>query len=161
VSALSGVPSCLAESDHEGQNPCPPPECRQERGKPINLSSSDASRGSGILLGSAGLPTEDLSEPQLKHFFFVGNAVAPTALVGAEIFGEHALLRSLAVSANQREQGLGSLLVAHLEQARSRMRSAANFLLTTTARDFFARRGYESVARESAPPSIRTTREFA
>ena len=112
-------------------------------------------------MGSAGLPTEDLSEPPLKHFFFVGTAVAPTALVGAEIFGEHALLRSLAVSANQREQGLGSLLVAHLEQHARECGVRQIFLLTTTARDFFARRGYESVARESAPPSIRTTREFA
>jgi amino-acid N-acetyltransferase len=127
----------------------------------VPISRHPTLQGVRNLLGSAGLPTEDLSEPQLEHFFFVGNAVTPTALVGAEIFGEHALLRSLAVSANQREQGLGSLLVAHLEQHARECGVGQIFLLTTTARDFFARRGYESVARESAPASIRRTREFA
>jgi amino-acid N-acetyltransferase len=125
-----------------------------------SISRHPTLQGVRNVLGSAGLPTEDLSEPQLEHFFFVGTAVAPTALVGAEIFGEHALLRSLTVNADQREHGLGSLLVARLEQYARECGVRQIFLLTTTARDFFARRGYESFARESAPPAIRTTREF-
>ncbi len=35
------------------------------------------------------------------------------------------------------------------------------YLLTTTAEDFFARRGYVRIGREKAPRTIRSTREFA
>ena len=35
------------------------------------------------------------------------------------------------------------------------------YLLTTTAEDFFARRGYVRIARDEAPETIRATREFA
>ncbi len=44
-------------------------------------------------------------------------------------------------------------------RARSGVRSL--FLLTTTAEEFFGQRGYARVARESAPETIRSTREFA
>jgi amino-acid N-acetyltransferase len=35
------------------------------------------------------------------------------------------------------------------------------YLLTTTAEEFFARRGYRRTERSSAPVAIRNTREFA
>ena len=35
------------------------------------------------------------------------------------------------------------------------------YLLTTTAEDFFARRGYVRIARDEAPETIRAAREFA
>jgi amino-acid N-acetyltransferase len=127
----------------------------------LPISRHPTLKGVRNLLGSTGLPSEDLCEPQLEHFFFVGAAEAPTALVGAEMYGEYALLRSLAVAANQRKHGLGSQLVAHLEQHVRESGVRQIFLLTTTAEDFFARRGYESLERKFAPLSIQKTREFA
>jgi amino-acid N-acetyltransferase len=58
------------------------------------------------LLEAEGLPASDLSETHLEHFFITGSDGAPSALVGLEIYGEVALLRSLVVSAAARTQGL-------------------------------------------------------
>jgi amino-acid N-acetyltransferase len=68
------------------------------------------------LLEAEGLPASDLTEAHLEHFFFTGTDGAPSALVGLEIRGEYALLRSLVVSAAARSQGLGSALVLHAEE---------------------------------------------
>lgn len=114
-----------------------------------------------VLLASAGLPTEDLSERHCEHFFYTGEADAPTGLVGLEIVGDVALLRSLVVGAENRGLGAGAALVSHAEQAARDAGASSIYLLTTTAEDFFAKRGYRRTPRDSAPPAIRATREFA
>jgi amino-acid N-acetyltransferase len=97
----------------------------------------------------------------MEHFFFCGPAQAPTGLVGVEFHGPNALLRSLAVNPAARSRGVGAALITHAE-AHARSRGARSmFLLTTTAEEFFRRHGYASVARDSAPPAIRGSREFA
>ena len=125
------------------------------------IRSGPALSGAERLLASADLPTSDLADAQLQLFFYTGTATAPTGLVGLELYGEAALLRSLVVAPSARASGAGSALLAHAEsQARSHgVRSL--YLLTTTAGEFFGRRGYARVARESAPVPIRSTREFA
>lgn len=55
------------------------------------------------LLEAEKLPASDLTETHLEHFFFTGADGAPSALVGLEIYGEAALLRSLVVSARMVE----------------------------------------------------------
>lgn len=117
--------------------------------------------GAERLLASAGLPTSDLAEAQLQHFFYAGTAAVPTGLVGLELYGETALLRSLVVVPAARTIGAGSALLAHAESHARSHGVRELYLLTTTAEDFFTRRGYARVARESAPDSIRGTREFA
>lgn len=113
------------------------------------------------LLEAAQLPTADLTDAHCRHFFYSGPESAPAGLVGLELLGDVALLRSLAVIPQARAMGLGSALVAHAEAyARSNGVSAV-YLLTTTAEKFFARLGYTAAARDSAPPAIRATREFA
>src|SRR5580658_1163129 len=57
------------------------------------------------MLANAGLPVEDLSEGQLEHFFYAGSDASPTGLVGLEIYGADALLRSLVVEERERGQG--------------------------------------------------------
>lgn len=118
-------------------------------------------QGTRRLLLSGGLPNEDLTESHLEHFFYVGQASAPSALVGIEVLGQHALLRSLVVRSDQRGRGIGSLLVDHVEQHARGCAVQRVFLLTTTARDYFARHGYEYLDRQAAPPAIQATREFA
>ncbi len=113
------------------------------------------------LLASAGLLTEDLTEQHCEHFFYLGTADALAGLVGLEIFGDVALLRSLAVAPCERGKGTGSALVTRAEQAARDAGVGTIYLLTTTAETFFARRGYQRTPRESAPPAIRATREFA
>jgi amino-acid N-acetyltransferase len=113
------------------------------------------------LLDAAALPSSDLTDAHMEHFFFCGSADAPTALVGLELHGASALLRSLVVHPDARLTGIGKMLVEHAEtQARARG-VRAMYLLTTTASGFFQLRGYTLAARETAPSEIRITREFA
>src|SRR5882762_1518979 len=79
------------------------------RGEPL-LSTAVA------LLQSQGLPVSDITEKHLEHFFFIGSDDSPTGLVGLEVYGTDALLRSLVVGDNARRKGLGSELVEHAEQ---------------------------------------------
>ena len=113
------------------------------------------------LLQSAELPIEDLTDSHLEHFFLAGSLESPVGLVGLELFGRHALLRSLMVDPRVRTTGIGSRLVEHAE-AHARAHGVESiYLLTTTADDFFSARGYARTERSSAPESIRGTREFA
>jgi hypothetical protein len=54
--------------------------------------------GAARLLASAELPSEDLTDGHLEHFFCVGNASTPHGLIGLELHEEDALLRSLVVA---------------------------------------------------------------
>ncbi len=113
------------------------------------------------LLQAQGLPISDITDEHLEHFFFIGSDGSPTGLVGVEMYGTEALLRSLVVAENARTRGVGSALVRHAEEYASSHRVDAMYLLTTTAEQFFERLGYESIDRSLAPPAIESTREFA
>jgi len=113
------------------------------------------------LLAAEGLPVADVTDAHLEHFFCVGSDESPTALVGLEIYGTDALLRSLVVGPDARTKGLGSALVRHAEHYAAARHVQAIYLLTTTAESFFERLGYRRVDRMQAPASIQSTREFA
>jgi amino-acid N-acetyltransferase len=113
------------------------------------------------LLEAQGLPISDITEEHLEHFFYFGSDGSPTALVGVEIYGTDALLRSLVVSAAARTQGLGSALVLHAEEYAAAHQVRALYLLTTTAEPYFEHRGYRRIDRSEAPSAIQSTREFA
>ncbi|HYX66682.1 MAG TPA: arsenic resistance N-acetyltransferase ArsN2 [Burkholderiales bacterium] len=113
------------------------------------------------LLAEAKLPSEDLNATHLPHFFGCGAAQAPQGVVGVEIHGEDALLRSLVVEPATRGRGCAKALVARAERHARESGARRIFLLTTTAADFFSRLGYKTIGREDAPESIRSTSEFS
>jgi amino-acid N-acetyltransferase len=113
------------------------------------------------LLAAAGLPAEDLSDSHCENFFFAGSRDTPTGLVGLEIFGNVALLRSLVVAPGRRGVGEGTALLQHAERQARASGVTTLYLLTTTAQPFFAKHGYRCAPREIAPAAIRATREFA
>jgi amino-acid N-acetyltransferase len=113
------------------------------------------------LLQAQGLPVSDITGKHLEHFFFVGCDGSPTGLIGLELYGANALLRSLVVTENARGKGLGSTLVHHAEQYAATKGVRSIYLLTTTAASFFKRLGYDRIERSTAPSSIGRTREFA
>jgi amino-acid N-acetyltransferase len=127
----------------------------------VDIAAGPTRSGAASLLKSAGLPTSDLDGAQLQHFFFIGTASVPIGLVGLELCGDHALLRSLVVAPSARAGGAGTALVGHAETHARSQGARDVYLLTTTAEDFFARRGYVRIGREAAPEPIRSTREFA
>jgi amino-acid N-acetyltransferase len=81
-------------------------------------------------------------------------------VAGLELYGEDGLLRSVAVDEDYRGQGLAAALVEAVLQRAQRVGLRSVYLLTTTSRDYFARRGFKDVAREQAPPAIRESWEF-
>jgi amino-acid N-acetyltransferase len=113
------------------------------------------------LLEAQGLPVADITDEHLEHFFFVGSDGSPTGLVGLEVYGSEALLRSLVVDEKARGHRLGSSLVEHAEQYAVTKGVRSIYLLTTTAEAFFKRLGYERMDRSRAPSSIKRTPEFA
>ena len=127
----------------------------------VDIAAGPTRSGAERLLASTDLPTSDLSDVLLQDFFYIGTAAQPTGLVGLELYGECALVRSLVVAMSARARGAGSTLLEHAESHARSQGVRSLYLLTTTAEKFFGRRGYTRVPRESAPQSIRSTREFA
>jgi amino-acid N-acetyltransferase len=81
-------------------------------------------------------------------------------VAATERYGDLALLRSVAVHAPARGQGLGRVLV---ERALADARDAGAreaWLLTETAESFFAGIGWARADRAGAPAAIRATVEF-
>jgi amino-acid N-acetyltransferase len=77
-----------------------------------------------------------------------------------ELYGDAALLRSVAVAPEQRGQGLGQQLTqAALDLARQHgVRQV--YLLTETAADFFPRFGFRPIARADVTPAVQRSVEF-
>src|ERR1700761_6936435 len=94
------------------------------------------------LLEAQGLPTSDLSDEHMPHFFYLGADSAPSALIGVELHGESALLRSLVVRDSDRGNGMASALMRHAEHYAAEQQAKAMYLLTTTAERYFEQRGY-------------------
>ena len=113
------------------------------------------------LLSESSLPISDITTQHLQHFFGCGSSLGLEGVIGLELFGEVALLRSLAVAASRRNSGLGSRLVAHAEHYAQDQGVKSLYLLTTTAEVFFQQRGYARIPRDKAPAAIKDTKEFA
>ena len=113
------------------------------------------------LLSESSLPIEDITAQHLQHFFGCGSGLELEGLVGLELYGEVALLRSLAVASSRRGSGVGSGLVAHAERHARDQGVQSLYLLTTTAEAFFMRRGYARIPRDAAPTAIKSTKEFS
>ncbi|MFC4314496.1 arsenic resistance N-acetyltransferase ArsN2 [Steroidobacter flavus] len=113
------------------------------------------------LLEMAALPTADLTNEHMQDFFYAGPATAPIGIVGVQLYGTDALLRSLVVMQEHRAHGLGQALVERAEQHARERGAATIYLLTTTAESFFRSRNYVATSRDSAPLAIRSTPEFA
>ena len=113
------------------------------------------------ILVSAQLPTSDIRPEHMEHFFGAWSGSALVGVVGIEPYGTVALLRSLAVVAPKRGSGVGSRLLALIEQYATEREVRSMFLLTTTAESYFGKRGYLVAPRKAAPEAIRSTKEFA
>jgi amino-acid N-acetyltransferase len=70
-------------------------------------------------------------------------------------------LRSVVVERDSRGTGAGRAVVAAVEEIARAQGLQAIVLLTETARDFFARLGYEPVNREGVAEDVRRSAEFS
>ena len=114
------------------------------------------------ILAAGDLPYQDISPSQLQHFLIVKDDKTSTlaGVVGLEQKDAVGLLRSLTVAKSYRRQGLAIQLVKKIEEYARSQKVATLYLLTLTAEDFFAKRGYQTADRKSAPPVLQETTEF-
>lgn len=113
------------------------------------------------LLQADKLPQEDLTPAHLADFVVLRDGATLVAVAGLERHGADGLLRSVAVAPGRRGGGLGAGLVQAVEARARAAGIGALYLLTTTAADFFARRGYRRIERREAPAPLQASREFS
>ena len=113
------------------------------------------------LLESNGLPTEDLAASQDVLLFACTADNSLYGTVGLELYGSIGLVRSLAVAPARRSEGTGATLLSYAERFAAGRGVSDLFLLTTTAEQYFASRGYTLADRASAPAAIKNTKQFS
>lgn len=113
------------------------------------------------LLSACGLPTADVATSGALLFFGEQSNGKLAGVIGLEVYGTVALLRSLAVAPAQRKHGLGRSLVRFAETYAAKHGIESLYLLTTTAGDFFSKLGYAIASREAAPLPIKATPQFS
>ena len=112
------------------------------------------------LLADEDLPTADLATADASLFVCETPEGEQVGVGGLQAAGDAGLLRSLAVEESARGRGYGTAICERLlDRARARDLDSV-FLLTTTARSFFADLGFEEVERGEVPDSVRATAEF-
>lgn len=126
-------------------------ECALEPIKPGTSAFHEMS----ALLAAEGLPTGDLPEGGARYL-----AYGTDAFGGLARFGSHGLLRSIVVAPNRRGEGLGALMLEELVAEARTLGIRDLWLLTTSAREFFARQGFDARSRSEAPPEIAGTPQF-
>jgi amino-acid N-acetyltransferase len=111
------------------------------------------------LLEQSALPTADIATSR-PGFIVAYEDATLVAVGGLQRFGTTGLLRSVAVFPTRRGHGLGRAIVQKLEQAARDMGLTELVLLTQTAQQFFAERGYRVIQRECASAAVRESEEF-
>ncbi len=111
------------------------------------------------LLRQSDLPTAGIERHMASTLIARHNGQI-VGCAAVEIYGSAGLLRSVAVAADRRGEGLGQRLTdAALELARSRgVRNL--YLLTTTAGQFFPRFGFAPIARTEIDPALDASEEL-
>jgi amino-acid N-acetyltransferase len=112
------------------------------------------------LIDACQLSTQDLTSEMLRNFIVARKGDRVVGVIGLEICGQHALLRSLAVAENFRRQGIAARLTNFIARYAVSHGIQKIYLLTMTAKDFFAKQGYLESDRSQAPAGIQDTREF-
>lgn len=111
------------------------------------------------LLEESDLPTAGVSR-HVGTFFVARRGDRLLGCIGLEVYGEVGLLRSLAVRAEARGNGLGRVLVERLLTSARKQELETIYLLTTTADRYFPRFGFEPADREEADERLRSSEEF-
>jgi amino-acid N-acetyltransferase len=111
------------------------------------------------LLERSNLPTDGVAEA-LPQFVLAESEGELVGVVGLELYGSSALLRSAAVEERWRNSGVGRVLIERaLDLARERGIGDV-YLLTTTAENYFPRFGFVRISRDEVAPALQSSVEF-
>lgn len=111
------------------------------------------------LLLANKLPTEGARQHLPTYLLAVSNGEV-VGCAGAEVYGDIALLRSVAVAAGLQQQGIGHLLVERLLHEATRRQIRRIFLLTVTAPEYFSRFGFKRGPIVDAPEALKASAEL-
>lgn len=124
----------------------------------IKASTKDLDLIEGLLKQN-DLPYQDIKTTG-KDFFLAYDNSLFIGCVGLEKFDRIALLRSMVVKEKYRNKSYGKQICSLLMEYAKAQDIRELYLLTTTAKDFFEKIGFEIIERNSAPDAIKTTTEF-
>jgi amino-acid N-acetyltransferase len=110
-------------------------------------------------LTAAGLPAAGVAE-HLRSFLIAEKRKACVGVGGLEIYGDVALLRSLAVCQEERNSGIGVTLLEQLMTNAHSRGIVRLVLLTTTAEHYFLRKGFVRIDRSALSGPITGSKEF-
>lgn len=113
------------------------------------------------LLEAERLPASDLDERALERFLVMREDSRIDGIIGLELYGETALLRSLVVAPPARGRGAGAAMAHAAERLAADMGANTIYLLTTSAERFFRVHGYRNIDRAEAPIPIQGTTQFS
>jgi amino-acid N-acetyltransferase len=129
--------------------------------KTIDVASSSVKGKTRRLLEECGLPFDDVDMSLLQHFLVVRKDDQDVVgVVGLEVMGQVALLRSLAVHESHRKQGLASQLITKIEAYARSMGIRELYLLALSNEEFFHKRYYQNINRNDVPAAVKATRQF-
>ena len=123
----------------------------------IRPASAEEEGELAALLELSELPVEGLEDTEL---FVLEEKGAPLGVVGLEVRGPYALLRSLAVKSEARSKGYGRTLLAFAEEEARCRGVQAVFGLTTTIPELLTRYGFMPVERTDLPAELSASAEL-
>ena len=111
------------------------------------------------LLSESALPREGLP-PHLPNFLVAELNEAVIGAIGLEVYERKGLVRSLVVASRHQREGIGARLLATITDHARRRGVRDLYLLTTTAQEYFARKGFSVLERAAVQGAILTSSEF-
>ena len=136
-------------------------EAELKNGHCVELRTASSAELDAVvdLLERSGLPTAGVAD-NFAQFLVAEADGRLVGVVGLELYGRSALLRSAAVEESWRGSGLGRVLVERaLDVARERGIEDV-YLLTTTAEHYFPKFGFVCVRRDEVAQDVRSSVEF-
>ena len=112
------------------------------------------------ILSAEKLPIDDLPE-KLDNFLVATENGLLIGVAGLEIYGCYGLLRSLAVLPGYRNKGIAGKLLERLESLSTLSGLKELYLLTETASEYFAGKGFQNITRNDVPEEVKRSSEFS
>lgn len=112
-----------------------------------------------VLLEANDLPTAGVDE-HWKTFIIARDGEQVVGCGGAEAYQFAALIRSIAVTPDARSRGVGRRMVRQLIDRLASRGIREFYLLTTTAEEYFRKRGFKTIDRDEVHPQLLASREF-
>jgi amino-acid N-acetyltransferase len=136
-------------------------EAELKNGHCVELRTASAADLEAVfaLLDRSGLPRAGVAD-NFSQFLVAEADGRLVGVVGLELYGQSALLRSAAVEESWRGSGVGRVLIERaLDLARERGIDDV-YLLTTTAEHYFPKFGFVCVRRDEVAQGVQSSVEF-